>query len=116
MSIVNDQNPGIQIVDLLLWATTRNYRSKVPEPDWYNRIRIGISARKTIPDDALSMSNFYVNRPISKRFNIFYNIPLLEIDEVEDGITEEQVDAIFLWAEVHPIILTTREARTVKNT
>lgn len=100
VSIVNGQHPGIQISDLLLWATTRKNRTTSPQGDWYDRIKIGTSANATIPNDPLSMSDFYVNKHISKRIgNIIYDITPSDLDNFEKTLSTDKFHSLVMWIE-----------------
>lgn len=100
VSIVNGQHPGVQITDLLLWATTRKNRTTSPEDVWYNRIKIGTSSNANIPNDPISMSDFYVNKRISKNTSdIFYKITPSDLDNFEETLGVDKFHSLLMWME-----------------
>jgi hypothetical protein len=100
VTIVNGQTPGIQICDLLLWATQRNNRSENPKSDWFDRVKKSTSSRTTIPDDPLSMSDFYVNDHISPNFSeITYEVVWDEVDRLEQNIDKNTFLSLLAWVE-----------------
>ncbi|MGX5475377.1 DUF3800 domain-containing protein [Bacillus toyonensis] len=100
VKIVNGQTPRIQICDLLLWATQRNNRSENPKSDWFDRIKKRTSSRTTIPNDPLSMSDFYVNDHISPNFSkITYEVIWDEVDKLEQNIDKGTFYSLLAWME-----------------
>lgn len=100
VSIVNGQHPGVQISDLLLWATNRKNRTTSPKDDWYKRIRIGSSTNAIIPNDPLSMNDFYVNKHISKNTNdIVYGMTPSELDKFEETLNINKFHSLLMWIE-----------------
>ena len=95
-----DKHPGVQISDLLLWATNRKNRTTSPKDDWYKRIRIGSSTNAIIPNDPLSMNDFYVNKHISKNTNdIVYGMTPSELDKFEETLNINKFHSLLMWIE-----------------
>lgn len=81
VNIVNGTEPGIQIADLILWATSRNFKETGADDRWFNRIIRGSLASTTAQNDPIQMLDFHMNGPINQgQEEIHYNINLAEID------------------------------------
>ncbi|MHA7965822.1 DUF3800 domain-containing protein [Paenibacillus sp. CAU 1782] len=79
--IVNGTEPGIQLADLILWATSRNFKEVGADDRWFNRIRRGSLASTTAQNDPVKMLDFHINGPINVgQEEILYNINAAEID------------------------------------
>lgn len=58
--VSNKNNPGLQVVDFLLWVFNRASMKK-PDNNWKNRLKFTSSSSHTIPNSPDSGGDFYIN-------------------------------------------------------
>ena len=83
VSVMNKTNPGLQVVDFLLWVFNRASMNK-PDNIWRNRLKFTNSSSHKMPNSPDSGGDFYINE--SPSFSRRLNYPF----SVEDPKTKDE--------------------------
>jgi hypothetical protein len=98
IEVSDKNNPGLQIVDFLLWATLRNYRKPV-DNIWFSRLNKGSIMHSISETKSLNFGNFIINK--SKNYDSRYGNPVYEnnISPVENPSSDVELWELYLLIE-----------------